>query len=181
MIIEEVNYLSHPDQVKLIPGAAKAINTLNSLKIPVIIVSNQAGVAKGFFPITQIPLVHERLNQLLARENAHVDAIYYCPHHSEGSVPEYSINCECRKPKPGMLLESEENHQLDIPGSWMIGDKTSDIEAGMNAGCKTILVCTGYGKKIAPESLPAGTIIKADLLEAVNYILLSQSSLICCA
>lgn len=181
MIIEEVNYLSHPDQVKLIPGATKAINTLNSLKIPVIIVSNQAGVAKGFFPITQIPLVHERLNQLLARENAHVDAIYYCPHHPEGSVPEYSFQCKCRKPKPGMLLEAEENHQLDIQGSWMIGDKTSDIEAGMSAGCKTILVCTGYGKKIAPESLPAGTIIKADLLEAVNYILLSQSFLDCCA
>jgi D-glycero-D-manno-heptose 1,7-bisphosphate phosphatase len=90
VIIEEVNYLSHPDQVKLIPGAAKAIQTLNTLGIPVIIVSNQAGVAKGYFPITQIPLVHARLNQLLAQENAHADAIYYCPHHSEGTIPEYS-------------------------------------------------------------------------------------------
>ena len=181
MIIEEVNYLSHPDQVKLIPGSAKAINTLNTLGIPVIIVSNQAGVAKGYFPITQIPLVHARLNELLAQENAHMDAIYYCPHHPEGSVPEYSITCKCRKPSPGMLIEAEKNHQLDLSASWIIGDKASDIEAGINAGCKTILVRTGYGDKITSESLPAGTIIKTNLLEAVNFILLSKSSLVCCA
>ena len=181
MIIEEINYLSHPDQVKLIPGSAKAINTLNSLGIPVIIVSNQAGVAKGYFPITQIPLVHARLNQLLAQENAHVDAIYYCPHHPEGSVPEYSFKCKCRKPSPGMLLEAEKNHQLDLSASWIIGDKASDVEAGINAGCKTILVKTGYGDNINSESLPPSTIIKTDLLEAVNLILLSNSSLDCCA
>jgi D-glycero-D-manno-heptose 1,7-bisphosphate phosphatase len=181
VIIEEVNYLSHPDQVKLIPGAAKAIQTLNTLGIPVIIVSNQAGVAKGYFPITQIPLVHARLNELLAQEKAHADAIYYCPHHSEGSVPEYAITCKCRKPSPGMLLEAEKNHQLDLSASWIIGDKASDVEAGINAGCKNILVRTGYGDTITSESLPAGTIIKTDLLEAVNFILLSKSSLGCCA
>jgi D-glycero-D-manno-heptose 1,7-bisphosphate phosphatase len=181
VIIEEVNYLSHPDQVKLIPGAAKAIQTLNTLGIPVIIVSNQAGVAKGYFPITQIPLVHARLNHLLAQENAHADAIYYCPHHPEGSVPEYAITCKCRKPSPGMLLEAEKNHQLDLSDSWIIGDKASDVEAGINAECKTILVKTGYGDNITSESLPSSTIIKTDLLEAVNFILLSKSSLGCCA
>jgi D-glycero-D-manno-heptose 1,7-bisphosphate phosphatase len=181
VIIEEVNYLSHPDQVKLIPGAAKAIQTLNTLGIPVIIVSNQAGVAKGYFSITQIPLVHARLNHLLAQENAHADAIYYCPHHPEGSVPEYSITCKCRKPSSGMLLEAEKIHQLDLSSSWIIGDKASDVEAGINAGCKTILVKTGYGDNITSESLPSTTIIKADLLEAVNFILLSPSSLGCCA
>jgi D-glycero-D-manno-heptose 1,7-bisphosphate phosphatase len=181
VIIEEVNYLSHPDQVKLIPGSAKAIQTLNTLGIPVIIVSNQAGVAKGYFPITQIPLVHARLNHLLAQENAHADAIYYCPHHPEGSVPEYAITCKCRKPSPGMLLEAEKNHQLDLSDSWIIGDKASDVEAGINAECKTILVKTGYGDNITSESLPSSTIIKTDLLEAVNFILLSKSSLGCCA
>jgi D-glycero-D-manno-heptose 1,7-bisphosphate phosphatase len=181
VIIEEVNYLSHPDQVKLIPGSAKAIQTLNTLGIPVIVVSNQAGVAKGYFPITQIPLVHARLNKLLAQEKAHADAIYYCPHHSEGTIPEYSFKCQCRKPEPGMLLEAEKNHQLDLSASWIIGDKASDVEAGINAGCKNILVRTGYGDTITSESLPAGTIIKTDLLEAVNFILLSKSSLGCCA
>jgi D-glycero-D-manno-heptose 1,7-bisphosphate phosphatase len=181
VIIEEVNYLSHPDQVKLIPGSAKAIQTLNTLGIPVIIVSNQAGVAKGYFPITQIPLVHARLIELLAQENARADAIYYCPHHSEGTIPEYSFKCQCRKPEPGMLLEAEKNHQLDLSASWIIGDKASDVEAGINAGCKNILVRTGYGDTITSESLPAGTIIKTDLLEAVNFILRSKSSLDCCA
>jgi len=80
-----------------------------------------------------------------------------------------------------MLLEAEKIHQLDLSASWIIGDKASDVEAGINAGCKTILVRTGYGDKITSESLPAGTIIKTDLLEAVNFILLSKSSLVCCA
>lgn len=181
VIIEEVNYLSHPDQVKLIPGAAKAINTLNSLKIPVIIVSNQAGVAKGFFPITQIPLVHERLNQLLARENAHVDAIYYCPHHSEGSVPEYSFQCKCRKPKPGMLLEAEEKLNLNLTQSWLIGDNITDMEAAASVGCNSILVRTGHGKQFANQYLPGGTIVKSDVYEAVNFILNSFSNLGYCA
>ena len=181
MIIEEVNYLSHPDQVKLIPGSAKAIQTLNTLGIPVIIVSNQAGVAKGYFPITQIPLVHARLSQLLAQENAHADAIYYCPHHNEGSVPEYSFKCKCRKPEPGMLLEAKEKLNLNLTQSWLIGDNITDMEAAAKVGCKSILVQTGHGKQFAACALPVGTVRKADLLEAVNFILLSPSSLGCCA
>ena len=181
MIIEEVNYLSHPDQVKLIPGAAKAIQTLNTLGIPVIIVSNQAGVAKGYFPITQIPLVHARLSQLLAQENAHADAIYYCPHHSEGTIPEYSFKCQCRKPEPGMLLEAKEKLNLNLTQSWLIGDNITDMEAAAKVGCNSILVQTGHGKQFATCTLPIGTVRKADLLEAVNFILLSPSSLGCCA
>jgi len=147
----------------------------------VVVVSNQAGVAKGFFPITQIPLVHTRLVELLAKENAHLDGIFFCPHHPDGSIPEFAISCLCRKPETGMLLQAKSKLNLNLTKSWLIGDNITDILAGSKAGCKSILVLTGHGKQFDLNQLPKNAWVKNDLLDAVDFILDSTSSLGHCA
>lgn len=152
-LIEEVNYLASPEQVRLIPGAAVAVRKLNAAGVPVVVVTNQAGVARGYFPEERVGEVHAHLSELLAIEGANVDAYYYCPHHGTAGIGEYRIDCECRKPKPGMLLKAAGDLNLDLSRSWMIGDKLDDLRAGAAAGCRTVLVRTGYGAKAA-ETLP---------------------------
>ena len=154
-VIEEVNYLSHPDQVQLLPGAAAAIRKVNERGIPVVVVTNQAGVARGFFSESRISEVHVRLDTLLAESGARIDAYYACPHHPEGVVEPYRVVCACRKPKPGLLCRAALELGLDLSSSCMIGDKLSDLEAGALAGCRSILVRTGYGRGLDPATLPA--------------------------
>jgi D-glycero-D-manno-heptose 1,7-bisphosphate phosphatase len=152
-VIEEVDYLDSADGVRLIGGAAEAISRLNVLRVPVVIVTNQAGVARGYFPESRVAEVHARLDELLAARSAHVDRYYVCPHHPrEGTTP-YRRECDCRKPKPGMLLRAADELRLDLPSSCLIGDKLSDLEAGANAGCHTILVRTGYGARHEREAV----------------------------
>jgi D-glycero-D-manno-heptose 1,7-bisphosphate phosphatase len=152
-VIEEVDYLASPDEVRLIPGAADAIARLNALRVPVVIVTNQAGVARGYFPESRVAEVHARLDQLLAARSAHVDRYYVCPHHPrEGTAP-YLRECDCRKPRPGMLLRAAAELRLDLSSSCLIGDKLSDLEAGAGAGCHTILVRTGYGVRHEREAV----------------------------
>jgi D-glycero-D-manno-heptose 1,7-bisphosphate phosphatase len=146
VVIEEVDYLSHPGQVVLIRGAAQAIALVNRHAIPVIVATNQAGVARGYFPESNVALVHEHLNQLLAAHGAHIDRYYYCPHHPTEGVGSYARACACRKPQPGMLLKAAAQLHLDLEKSWLVGDKLSDLQAGIAAGCQTILVETGYGR-----------------------------------
>lgn len=174
VIIEEVNYLSHPDQIQLIPGSAEAISLLNQLHIPVVVVSNQAGVARGFFEEPAILKVHQRLKELLAVKNAHWDAIFYCPHHPDGNIPRYSVPCACRKPEPGMLVQAARILNLTFTNSWLIGDNITDIQAGLSVGCNTILVETGHGKQFFAEA-PKQATLKKDLAEAVKFILESKS------
>lgn len=175
VIIEEVNYLSHPDQIQLIPGSAEAISLLNQLHIPVVVVSNQAGVARGFFEESAIPKVHLRLKELLAEKNAHWDEILYCPHHPDGIIPQYSVRCACRKPEPGMLIQAAQILDLTLTNSWLIGDNITDIQAGLSVGCRTILVETGHGKQFVSKT-PMPTTLKKNLAEAVKFILESNSS-----
>ena len=177
----DVGYLHQLKDLELFPWTVDALRLLKRAGYELVIVTNQSGLAQGLIQPGFVEECHDEMRRRLQAGGTDLDALYYCPHHPEGSAPEYSITCKCRKPSPGMLLEAEKNHQLDLSASWIIGDKASDIEAGINAGCKTILVRTGYGDKINSESLPAGTIIKNDLLEAVNFILLSKSPLVCCA
>jgi D-glycero-D-manno-heptose 1,7-bisphosphate phosphatase len=174
VIIEEVNYLSHPDQIRLIPGSAEAISLLNQLHIPVVVVSNQAGVARGFFEESAIPKVHSRLKELLVEKNAHWDEIFYCPHHPNGNIPKYAVRCTCRKPEPGMLIQAAQLLNLTLTNSWLIGDNISDIQAGLSVGCRTILVETGHGKQFALET-PKPTTLKKNLAEAVKFIFESNS------
>lgn len=143
----EVNYLSQPEQLELLPTVAEAISALNALRIAVIIVTNQAGVARGYFPEHRLQVIHQRLRDLLAEQGAHVTEIYYCPHHPSAGLGQYRKVCQCRKPLPGMLLTAAAEHQIDCSRSLMIGDRESDLQAGAAAGCTTALVTTGYGEE----------------------------------
>lgn len=173
-IIQEKQYLAHPEQVQLLPGTGAAIRHLNTAGRPVVIVTNQAGVAKGFFPEGRITEVHARITEQLAAEGAWIDAYYHCPHHPHGRIDAYRIDCDCRKPRPGLLRMAAHDHGLDLSRSWMIGDKRSDLEAGAAAGCRTILVRTGYGAAIEHSLSPDGLRLAAvvdDIAAAIPLIL----------
>jgi D-glycero-D-manno-heptose 1,7-bisphosphate phosphatase len=150
-LIEEVNYLSSPEQVRLIPGAADAVRRLNDACVLVVVVTNQAGVARGYFPESRVGEVHARLAALLAEHGAHIDAFYHCPHHPTAGVGAYRVACDCRKPKPGLLLTAARELDIDLSRSWMIGDKLCDAAAGEAAGCRSILVRTGHGRELPTE------------------------------
>ena len=142
----EVEYLAQPEQLVLLPTVAETISMLNSRGILVVVITNQAGVARGYFPEHRLEAIHERLRQLLAAQNAFVDGIYYCPHHATAGLGKYRVVCDCRKPMPGMLTRAAKELGIDLQRSMMIGDRESDLQAGANAGCRTALVRTGYGE-----------------------------------
>ncbi|HEY4516860.1 MAG TPA: HAD family hydrolase [Candidatus Paceibacterota bacterium] len=172
-IVEEVGYGSSFDETSLIPGAAGAIARLNERAIPVIVISNQAGVARGYFPESNIPRMHEGIARALRKSSAHVDAWYWCPHLPEGQVDEYAIDCDCRKPKPGMLKKAAHDLHLDLSNCAMIGDKASDIEAGERALCRTVLVLTGHGaEEWSSWKLPMKpSHVAPDLAGAVDWLI----------
>jgi len=173
VINEEVGYLSNPEALKLIPGAAQAIRRLNQVRIPVIVVTNQAGVARGYFPEERVHKIHQALSRLLAAEGAHIDRYYYCPHHPTEGIGPYRLDCECRKPRPGMLLKAAKEFGFDLRKCYLVGDKTLDIETGHRAGTRTILVLTGYGEEMWLHwSAPfKPDYVAQDLREAVEWIL----------
>lgn len=138
-IAEEVGYLNHASRFRMFPFAAAAIRRLNEAGLPVVIVSNQSGVGRGYFPESLVRTVNDLMIELLAASNAHVDAIYYCPHTS-------ADNCDCRKPKTGMLDRAAREHSLDFARSFVVGDRYGDIELARRAGAKGILVRSGYGE-----------------------------------
>ncbi len=138
-IAEEVGYANHLSRFQLFPFAARAIRRLNEAKIPVVVVTNQSGVARGFFPEELIHRIHEKMGAELAAEGARLEAIYYCPHGKED-------RCACRKPLPGMLERAAREHGLELAGSVIVGDRCGDMEMGLKVGCRSILVLTGYGR-----------------------------------
>lgn len=170
----EAGYLYRLDDLVLIPGAAGAIAKLNKRKIPAILTTNQSGPARGYFPESHVKALNQRLCDLLAKEGAYLDAIYYCPHLAQGIVADYAIACDCRKPGTKMVLDASREYALDVRRSYVVGDKSTDVELGHNAGCRTILLRTGYGEQtlangyhwaIAPHH------VATDLADAVDWIL----------
>ena len=143
-INEEVNLLNKPEQLKLIEGAADAIRLINKSDYLAIIVTNQPVIARNLCSIEELEYIHATLETMLGKERAYVNAIYYCPHHPDkgypGERPEYKIDCECRKPKPGMLLQATQDWNIDLSKSYMIGDSDRDLKVGQNAGCKDSIV-----------------------------------------
>ncbi|MGQ9778663.1 MAG: D-glycero-alpha-D-manno-heptose-1,7-bisphosphate 7-phosphatase [Bacillota bacterium] len=174
-ISEEIGYIRDPAQYRLLPGAAAAIRRLNERGIPVILVTNQSGPARGFYGEETVLAVLDEMRRQLAKEGAHLDGVYYCPHLPGGIVPAYAVECDCRKPRPGMLLRAAEEHGLDLARSFMVGDKVSDVEVARRVGCRSILVLTGYGRSLwADRSLwhnLAPDLVAQDLTEAVEWIL----------
>jgi D-glycero-D-manno-heptose 1,7-bisphosphate phosphatase len=133
----------HPNQLELFPKVPDAINTLHSLGYKVILISNQPGIAKKHFTEKTFKTIKQKLKTLLKKDDAYLDDEYYCLHHPESKIEKYKKNCNCRKPKPGMIKQAAKKHNINLSNSWMIGDSAVDIEAGSAAGCKTIFV----GKK----------------------------------
>jgi D,D-heptose 1,7-bisphosphate phosphatase len=168
-INEDVGYLQDLKQLSLIPGAAKAIRMLNGCGFKVVVVTNQSGVARGYFPEEFVTQTHDYLRVLLRKENAVIDGFYYCPHHPAEGFPPYRQICSCRKPDTGLLLQAARDLHLDLSRSYMVGDKIQDVQAGKKAGAKTILVKTGYGRFIE-ENLSAEYVAAQDLFAAAQWI-----------
>ena len=161
-----VGFLRDIDDFELLPGVAEAVKLINASGYLAIVVTNQPVIARGEVTVPQLQEIHNKMETLLGAEGAYLDAIYYCPHHPhkgyEGEVPELKINCDCRKPKPGMLLKAAKDFNIDLSQSWMVGDGENDIKAGKAAGCRTALIGTGDFKQ--NETAPT-------LLNVVNNIL----------
>lgn len=168
---EPPHYAHELSQLKLIPKSADAIRLLNENGFVVIVASNQAGIAHGYYREEDAILFHQAMKENLAKEGAYIDAIYYCPHHPEAKIERYRVDCNCRKPKPGMLTRAESELNIDLKQSFIVGDKLSDIEAGKRAGCKTIMVRTGYGVEELKSNEIDCDYVANDLHDAVQHIL----------
>ena len=183
-INEEVGYMDSLDKFKIIPCAYEAIRLINKSGMKAVVISNQAGVARGLFTEDFVKITHEYLQTALRKNGAYIDNFYYCPHHpTEGTEP-YRQVCNCRKPAPGMLLQAAHDLNIDLKRSYLVGDRFNDMEAGKKMGVKGILVKTGFGQGLlqddgpdeaTPENKP--DFIAADILEAVKWILSQVASL----
>ncbi len=142
---EEVNYLHRKEDLRLLPGVAQAIRMWREQGYKIVVVTNQAGVARGYYQEADVEALHEYMNNLLRQEGAGIDHFFYCPHHPEHGIGKYKTACRCRKPDVGLFLMAEKFYQVDKAHSWMIGDKLIDVEAGRNYGVRTVLAGTGYG------------------------------------
>ena len=172
-INEEVDYLSSVNQLRLIDGSAEAIREANQLGLKVFIITNQSGIARGMLTEHNLKEVHTKLLELLNDNNAHVDAIYYCPHHPDAIESQYRKDCDCRKPNIGMLTKAQNEFNIDLKKSFVIGDRAIDIQTGNNAGATSILVLTGYGKeeqRLLRQHDARADYIAENLYDAVQYV-----------
>lgn len=162
----EKHYLYRPEDWEWIPGAIDAIGRLNDAGYLVIVVTNQAGIARGLYRDADVHRLHELVDADVRRVGARIDAFYHCPHH-----PEYGahVACLCRKPEPGMLLQAAADHALDLGRSFIIGDRESDMEAGLRCGATPLLVATGYGERTRRE-FPGDVPYFPSVVEAVVHI-----------
>jgi D-glycero-D-manno-heptose 1,7-bisphosphate phosphatase len=142
-LIPDVPYNVDPALIELSPGAAEGLKRLHAVGYQLIVVSNQSGVARGYFPETALVPVVQKLRSLFQSVGVPLAGFYYCPHYPTGEVAAYAIACSCRKPEPGLLLQAAQECQVDLARSWMVGDILNDVEAGRRAGCRTILIDNG--------------------------------------
>lgn len=174
-LIEDMGYIDVPDKIQVIDGAIKAVKFLNKMGFKTIIVSNQSGVARGYFNEDTVKLINDKVIGLFKQQEAIIDAVYYCPHHPKYGNQIYKKDCECRKPKPGMILKAVDEYKIDLSKSIFIGDKYTDVLTGKNLHLFSILVLTGFGKKEneiikSDDLIPKPDLITEDILQAVSYI-----------
>jgi D-glycero-D-manno-heptose 1,7-bisphosphate phosphatase len=179
-INEEVGYLNHLDRFLLLPRSGAAIRRLNERGFKTVVITNQSGVARGYFPESLVLQVHQKMKDLLSGEGACLDGIYYCPHHPDAGGSPYRQKCRCRKPGTGLIEKAVEELDLDLSHSYMIGDRGVDIAFGHALGVRGVLVLTGYGKgewtylretwKVKPDH------VASDLYEAVEWILRQENA-----
>jgi len=171
-INEEREYLHRVEDFAFIPGAPEAIRDLRRAGFLVIVVTNQSGIGRGYYDEAALARLHAHMDKELALVGAAVDAYYYCPHHPRHGVGDYRRECDCRKPLPGMLLSAAREWHVDLGASYVVGDKMVDVEVALAAGCRPILVRTGYGADYA-ELVPPEVPVCDDLPAAVRRILTS--------
>lgn len=174
-ISEEVGYINHLSRFRLFPYAAAAIRRLNENGWLAIVTTNQAGVARGYFSEDMVRTIHRAMTEELARSDARLDAIYYCAHHPTVGEHPYRVDCDCRKPKPGLISRAASDFDIDLRNSWMVGDRYSDIELARNAGVRSMFLLSGYGRGEWEHQRANWTaqpdLVAEDLLAAVEAIL----------
>jgi D-glycero-D-manno-heptose 1,7-bisphosphate phosphatase len=174
-LTEEVGYVNHPTRIRLLPRTAEAVRRLNQAGVPAVMVTNQTGIARGYFSEETLHAANARMQGELRAAGARLDGVYVCMHHPSEGLPPYRADCDCRKPRPGLLHRAAAELDLDLPGSVMIGDKLSDVTAGHAVGAAGVLVLTGYGRgeweyrrhlrDVKPDH------VAEDLLDAVEWAL----------
>jgi D,D-heptose 1,7-bisphosphate phosphatase len=177
-MIEDVGYLDRLERLMLFPYTIDAIRLLNRGGFKVVVVTSQAGVAHGSVTEEFLDEAHGVITQRVAEAGGHIDAFYYCPHHPHAALEKYRTECDCKKPKPGMILNAARDLSLDLARSFTVGDRWRDIEMGLAAGTKGVLVETGYGKTEAPRRPPhiAPVPVVANLIDASSLILRNNSA-----
>jgi D-glycero-D-manno-heptose 1,7-bisphosphate phosphatase len=174
-LCEEVGYVNHVSRIRVPERSVRAVRLANEAGFQTVVVTNQAGVARGYFEEALILDVHDRIREVLADGGARLDGMYYCPHHPSAGEAPYRRDCDCRKPGPGMLLRASREMGIDLRRSYMVGDSPKDIEAGRAAGATTILLRTGYGRGEIEHRSDRWSVrpdhVAEDLLEAVEWIL----------
>ncbi len=179
-VADEVGYVNHVSRVRLLPGSAAALRRIREAGFLAVVVTNQAGVARDYFEEAIVHQANQRLRDLLAAEGASLDGIYYCPHHPREGAPPYRRDCDCRKPRPGMILRAAAEMSIDLSRSYMVGDGVVDVGAGRAAGLTTVLVLTGYGRGHLEHRRDRWTVepahIAEDLGGAVDWILSRERS-----
>ncbi len=171
----EVGYLRDLTDLRLIPGAGASIKRFNEAGLKVVLVTNQSGVARGIFPESLVHQANELLDQMLRREGARIDAVYYCPHHPTAGNSKYTMDCDCRKPGTGLIDRAERDLNIDVKRSYVVGDKWSDVELGQRAGAHAILVQSGFSPddpgNIRPAHVKDPDFIAHTIIEAAEWIL----------
>src|SRR5436190_3655086 len=169
-LLEDVPYNVDPSKMRLMEGVAEGLFLLHSSGYKLIVVSNQSGVARGRFPEYALAGVKKRMHRLFGECNVPLAGFYYCPHHPEGTQPGYNVECDCRKPAPGLILRAARDHGIDLEQSWFIGDILNDVEAGRSAGCRTILLNNGNETEwvLTPQRMPDH--VASDMVEAALII-----------
>ena len=174
-INEEVGYLKSLDMLKVIPGAGAAIRLLNAAGFKVVIITNQSGVARGYFPESLVHEAHALLTATLRKDGATIDGIYYCPHHPTEGNSKHTIQCDCRKPATGLMDRAARDLDIDLKQSFMVGDKWSDVELGQRAGAHCVLVRSGFAHddpgNVRPPHVHDPDFIAHTITEAAEWIL----------
>ncbi|MFC1821286.1 D-glycero-alpha-D-manno-heptose-1,7-bisphosphate 7-phosphatase [Thermodesulfobacteriota bacterium] len=174
-INEQMGYINHLSRFVLLPRVPEAIKLLNQRNFLVIIITNQSGVARGYFPVGLVDEVHDYMRKTLEEQGAVIDDIFFCPHHPRGIIPEFREACDCRKPKTGLVDQACQSFNIDLSRSYVVGDRYTDIELAETLGIGSVMVETGYGKGdmayILPRKSLKPTFIAADLFDAVTGII----------
>lgn len=168
-LVHPVHFPSRPEQLRLYEGISPELGVLQKAGFRLVVITNQSGIAHGYFTEVDLQLMHEYLASQLAQFDVQLDGLYYCPHHPDGIIPEFAIHCGCRKPQPGMLLQAAADLDIDLPRSWFVGDILDDVEAGNRVGCRTVLVDL-ESEQMSEQPVRCPDKITQDTIHALRFI-----------